>query len=84
MLCFSNLFWYKSTCFRQVYCPSSGVYYCIHSNSQHNLYDKYLLLCIQYQTPDDGQSTCLKRVEFYTKINLRNSAFRWFFYKNIS
>ena len=23
--------------------------------SQHNLYDKYLLMCIQYQTPDDGQ-----------------------------
>jgi len=23
--------------------------------SQHNLYDIYLLLCIQYWTPDDGQ-----------------------------
>jgi len=22
----------NSTCFRQVYCPSSGVWYCTHSN----------------------------------------------------
>ena len=31
------------------------------------LYDIYLLLCIQYQTPDDGQKTCPKYVEFYSK-----------------
>ena len=37
------------------------------ANSQHNLYDIYLLLCIQYQTPDDGQKTCPKHVEFYPK-----------------
>jgi hypothetical protein len=24
-------------------------------DSQHNLYDKYLLVCIQYETPDDLQ-----------------------------
>ena len=35
--------------------------------SHHNLYDMYLLLCIQYKTPDDGQKTCLKHVEFYSK-----------------
>jgi hypothetical protein len=35
--------------------------------SQHNLYDIHLLLCIQYQTPDDGQKTCPKHVEFYSK-----------------
>jgi hypothetical protein len=34
---------------------------------QHNLYDVYLLLCIEYQTPDDGQKTCPKYVEFYSK-----------------
>ena len=34
---------------------------------KHNLYDKYLLLCIQYQTPDDGQRNSLKHVEFYSK-----------------
>jgi hypothetical protein len=46
------------------------------ADSQHTLYDIrhmiYLLLCIQYWTPDDGQKTCPKHVEFYSKINLRN------------
>ena len=37
------------------------------ADSQHNLYDIYLLLCIQYWTPDDGQKTCWKHVEFYSK-----------------
>ena len=37
------------------------------ASSQHNLYDMYLLLCIQYQTPDDRQKTCPTRVEFYSK-----------------
>ena len=37
------------------------------ASSQHNLYDIYLLLCIQYQTPDEGQKTCPKHVEFYSK-----------------
>ena len=32
-----------------------------------NLYDIYLLLCIQYQALDDGQKTCPKHVEFYSK-----------------
>jgi hypothetical protein len=31
------------------------------------LYDIHLLLCIQYLTPDDGQKTCPKHVEFYSK-----------------
>ena len=29
------------------------------------------------ETTDDGQSICPKHVEFFTKINLRNSASRW-------
>jgi hypothetical protein len=37
------------------------------ASSQHNLYDIYLLLCIQYQTSDDGQKTSPKHVEFYSK-----------------
>jgi len=37
------------------------------ASSLYNLYDIYLLLCIQYKTPDDGQKTCLKHVEFYSK-----------------
>jgi hypothetical protein len=31
------------------------------------LYDIYLLLCVQYYTPDDGKKTCPKHVEFYSK-----------------
>jgi hypothetical protein len=27
----------------------------------------YLLLCVQYKTPDDGQRNCPKHVEFYSK-----------------
>ena len=37
------------------------------ASSQQNLYEICLLLCIQYQTPDDGQKTCLKHVELYSK-----------------
>jgi len=36
-----------------------------------NLYD-ITLLCVQCKTPDDGHRNCLKHVEFYSKINLRN------------
>ena len=37
------------------------------ASSQQNLYDIHLLLCIQYYTPDDGQKTCWKHVELYSK-----------------
>jgi len=37
------------------------------TSSQHNLYDIYLLLCVQCQTPNDGRRNCPKRVEFYSK-----------------
>ena len=37
------------------------------ASSQHNLYDIYLSLCVQYWTPDDGQRNCPKHVEFYSK-----------------
>jgi hypothetical protein len=39
---------------------------------QHHLYDIYLLLGVQYYTPDDGQKTCPNHVESFPKINLRN------------
>jgi hypothetical protein len=42
------------------------------ASSQHNLYDIYLLLCVQCWTPDDGQRNCPKHVEFCSKINLRH------------
>ena len=31
---------------------------------QHNL---YVLLCVQWKTPDDGQRNCPKHVEFHSK-----------------
>ena len=41
--------------------------------------------CYEYsvKAPDDGQQICPKRVEFFTKIKLRNSASLGFYYKNI-
>jgi len=36
-------------------------------NLQHNLYDLYLLLCVQCWTPDDGQRYCPKHVESYSR-----------------
>ena len=32
-----------------------------------NLYDIYLLLCVQWKTPDDGHRNCPKHVEFHSK-----------------
>jgi len=32
-----------------------------------NLYDIYLLLCVQWKTPDDGQRSGPKHVEFHSK-----------------
>ena len=32
-----------------------------------SLYDIYLLLCIQWKTPGDGQRNSPKHVEFYSK-----------------
>ena len=46
---------------------------CLLASSQHNLYDIYLLLRVQYQTPDDGQRNCLKHVEFYSKNKFEKS-----------
>jgi len=33
------------------------------------------------ETPSDGQQNCLKHVEYFIKINLRNCASRWLYYK---
>ena len=40
---------------------------CLLSSIQHNLYDIYLLLCVQCYTPDDGQRNCQKYLESYSK-----------------
>jgi hypothetical protein len=72
---FSNLFleWH-STCFRQFFCPSSGVFHCTHSNGicHTGLLTACAewhipLLCVQWKTPDDGQRNCPKHVEFHSK-----------------
>ena len=35
-----------------------------------NLYDIYLLMCVQWKTPDDGQRNCPKHVNsFYLNVN---------------
>jgi len=36
----------------------------LRSACQYNL---YVLLCVQWKTPDDGQRTCPKHVQFYSK-----------------
>jgi hypothetical protein len=48
------------------YCHT-GYADCLLPSSQHNLYDIYLLLCVQCWTPDDGQRNCPKHVELYSK-----------------
>jgi hypothetical protein len=37
------------------------------------LYDIYLLLCVQWKTPDDGQRNCPKPVEFHSKNTFEKS-----------
>ena len=54
---FGGIFWTCGVCVR---CA-------VPASSQHNLYDIYLLLCVQYYTLDDGQRNCPKHVEFYYK-----------------
>ena len=41
----------------------TGLADCLLASSQLNLYDIYLLLCVQCYTPDDGQRNCPKYVE---------------------
>jgi hypothetical protein len=45
----------------------TGYVDCLLASIQHNLYHIYLLLCVQCWTPDGGQRSCLKHVEFYSK-----------------
>ena len=37
------------------------------ASSQQNLYDIYLLLCVQCQTPDNGHRNWPKHIEFHSK-----------------
>jgi hypothetical protein len=81
---FSNLFLkWKSTCFGQFLCPSSGVFHCTHSNGLchtslltacSQAVSKPVwhipLLCVQWKTPEDGQRDCPKHVDFHSKNKL--------------
>jgi hypothetical protein len=53
------------------------------SKQSSNLYDIYLMLCVQSWTPDDRQKDRPKHVEWYS-INSKNCASSWFYYRNIS
>jgi hypothetical protein len=42
----------------------------------------YVLLCVQWKTPDDGKRNCPKHVQFYSKNKFdKLSASSWFYYK---
>jgi len=51
------------------------------SKQSTNLYDIYLMLCVQSGTPDDGRRDCPKHVEWYS-LNSKNCASSWFYYRN--
>ena len=38
-----------------------------HDHSRKLSANLYVLLCVQWKTPDDGQRNCPKHVEFYSK-----------------
>ena len=60
-------------------CHGSSVDCPLLADSMTNTY-----CCIySVETPDDGQQICLKHIEFFIKINLRNSASCWLYHKNI-
>ena len=48
----------------QFLCPSSGVFHCTHSNgichsSLLTACEQEQMLCVQWKTPDDGQTNCM-------------------------
>ena len=81
--------------FRRSFRLSSGVQDCTHSirymsyrfcwllasKQPQNLYDIYLMLCIQSWTPDNGRKDRPKHVEWYS-INSKNCESFWFYYRN--
>ena len=54
------------------------------ASSQRNLYELYVLLCVQCQTLDDGQIYCPKHVQSYSKIKFEKSVLLFgFCYKKV-
>ena len=85
---FSNLFWKETlhvsdsssgSAFKQ---DQDGSWSCLQAVSKPVWHIP--LLCVQWKIPDDGQRNCPKHVEFLSKINLRNFASSWFYYKRSS
>jgi len=67
---FTNLFLEgNSTCFGQFLCPSSGIFFTVHTAVVYvtHLCWHIPLLCVQWKTPDDGQRNCPKHVDFPSK-----------------
>ena len=58
--------WYMSYRFAYSLRAGSGQYL-FRPDPARKLSSHILLLCIQWKTPDDGQRTCPKHVEFYSK-----------------
>ena len=52
------------------------------SKQSTNLYDIYLMLCVQSWTPDDGRKDRPKHVEWYS-INSKNCASSWFYHRKL-
>ena len=46
---------------------ASGIILIPLASRQHNLYDIYVLLCVQCQTPDDGQRNSPEHLQFCSK-----------------
>ena len=63
--------WSLNTVFTSISMFPSSYIDCLLADIQHN--------CCEYsmKTPDDVQYICLKHVQFFTKIKLRNSARFW-------
>jgi hypothetical protein len=63
---FSNLFLeWNSACFGRFLCPSSGVFYCTHTNCICHT-GLLTLLCVEWKTPDDGQRNCPKHIKSHS------------------
>ena len=59
----------RSTCFRQLFSPSSGAQNCTYSVRWQYWPDKYLTLYVQFWAPYDGRNTSLRHVQCLTEIN---------------
>jgi hypothetical protein len=73
----------SNRCLSYYFCwlSASDSYQTVNRTSMTNTYCVYIQCC---DTPDDGQWTCPKHEECFTKINLKIVHLVGFYYKNIS